>query len=298
MPTFIEQPLGIPVMSGSTIDLSCKARGFPLPNYQWFVSRNGRSPEKIQGQVRSKLTIRNAMAEHEGQYCCRVQNKHGHSFSHYAEVRVQQTSFEGGDIRPPVIQTHPVNEAVESGETVKLCITADGTKPLKYQWFKNAKLMEGETAAMLTLHNAKFGKTDGAYSCRVSNQHGSAMSTFATVYVIAEIEIIRDLPNTVSVKEGDQLRLEVIIGENPDFPPQYEWWKFSKSENGWNRSSNLLPNEHERFLLISAAEKHHAGSYRCKVTYRGLSKESSICQVQVSGEVTVVKHVICGNLYG
>ena len=75
-------------MSGSAVELSCRAKGFPLPNYQWFVSRNGGSPEKLPGQFKRKLIIRNASREDEGQYCCRVQNEYGCKFSHYAEVGV------------------------------------------------------------------------------------------------------------------------------------------------------------------------------------------------------------------
>ena len=91
------------------------------------------------------------------------------------------------------------------------------------------------------------------------------------------------------MKEGDPLKLEVTIRENPDFPPQYEWRKVSQSEG---IDSQFLSDEHQPFLLIHAVEKHHAGWYQCKVSCPGLSKESSLCQVEVSGEIINVKRVM------
>ena len=113
---------------------------------------------------------------------------------------------------PPIILTHPCNKDVESGQAVELRVTADGSKPLKYEWFKNAKLLEGEMTAVLTLHNAKPGETIGTYSCRVSNRHGSAISSFATVHVIG----MSLMQQTVGMKTNNccniaQLRLKLFM---------------------------------------------------------------------------------------
>ena len=80
-------------MSGGTIELMCKARGFPTPKYQWFVSR-GDDPVPLKGQCYMKLVIREATKENEGHYCCRAMNNLGYKFSQYAEVRVALASSE------------------------------------------------------------------------------------------------------------------------------------------------------------------------------------------------------------
>ncbi len=61
------------------------------------------------------------------------------------------------------------------GKTVTLEVTADGTPPLTYQWFKDGVPMGGQTVAKLVL--APFlSDHAGVYHAAVSNEAGSTQS--------------------------------------------------------------------------------------------------------------------------
>lgn len=84
---------------------------------------------------------------------------------------------------PPVIIRQPRHVASELGQTVCLRVVAQGSQPLKYEWFKDAKLMDEDMTDTLILRYAKHGETNGMYTCRVSNLYGNAISEFASVTV-------------------------------------------------------------------------------------------------------------------
>lgn len=82
-----------------------------------------------------------------------------------------------------MISKHPESIDAEMGKKVVLHAVAEGSEPLKYEWFKDSDLMDGNMTGTLTLSDAKPGETNGIYSCRVSNLYGNAISKFATVTV-------------------------------------------------------------------------------------------------------------------
>lgn len=60
----------------------------------------------------------------------------------------------------------PVSQTVPAGSTVQL--TVAGENIVTYKWFKDNVLMEGETAATLTIENAQVAD-EGYYHCEVDN---------------------------------------------------------------------------------------------------------------------------------
>ncbi|XP_062517031.1 titin-like isoform X3 [Corticium candelabrum] len=288
IPSIIKHPLAVPVMSGGTIELMCKARGFPTPKYQWFVSR-GDDPVPLKGQCYMKLVIREATKENEGHYCCRAMNNLGYKFSQYAEVRVALASSyapESQANRPPVIiQDLQKNIDAKLGSTVELIIEAEGSRPLRYVWFKNANPMEGNTADTLILNNVESGSVNGLYSCQVSNQYGSAISEICEVYETASLAISKDLPHEMPVTEADTLRLELQVQGYP--PPKYKWWYTSLSarpDQFDGAHSVPLYEFTTDVLCIKNIQKSHAGSYKCLVSNGDSEesrRESAVCRVVV-----------------
>lgn len=79
-----EQPCSAPVTAGGRVELVCKARGFPPPQYQWL--RNG---EELPHGCDSTLVISNAQAKDSGKYSCIVSNDLDTEKSNCVEIQVQ-----------------------------------------------------------------------------------------------------------------------------------------------------------------------------------------------------------------
>jgi len=70
------------------------------------------------------------------------------------------------------------------GDTVTFTVTASGSPPISYQWWKNGKPIAGATSPKLVLDNVDFG-SDGQYSAVVTNPCSSATSESAELSVCA-----------------------------------------------------------------------------------------------------------------
>ena len=68
------------------------------------------------------------------------------------------------------------------GQVVDISVTADGTQPLSYQWYKEGTLIPGATSATLTIPKADRNSA-GNYSCYVSNDAGGIGSDAAVLTV-------------------------------------------------------------------------------------------------------------------
>jgi hypothetical protein len=82
----------------------------------------------------------------------------------------------------PYVSAGPTNQAVPSGGTVNLSVSAGGTRPFGYQWMKDGRLLPGATAGTLTISDAGVAQS-GAYSVVITNGYGMAISLPALVTV-------------------------------------------------------------------------------------------------------------------
>lgn len=86
------------------------------------------------------------------------------------------------EIPPRFVET-PADQAIEAGSAAELKVIAEGTAPLKFEWFKNDTVISGAEGPILEL--AKVTQDDaGFYRVRVSNAFGSATSPQAMLDVI------------------------------------------------------------------------------------------------------------------
>ena len=97
----------------------------------------------------------------------------------FYRVRIAPSSVS----QAPEITTQPADQAVIVGEPANFSVTANGTEPLRYQWFFNTNnVLEGQTNSALTITNAQFADA-GFYSVLVTNATGGAISSFAQLTV-------------------------------------------------------------------------------------------------------------------
>jgi hypothetical protein len=107
-------------------------------------------------------------------------------------------------IQAPAITTQPQAETVDLGEEGTFTVTASGTTPLSYQWFKDGGPLSddddfaGTQTNSLRVLEARF-IDQGAYRCQVSNAAGTVQSNiaaltidFTPVFNGSRVEIISD----------------------------------------------------------------------------------------------------------
>ncbi|HND00355.1 MAG TPA: immunoglobulin domain-containing protein, partial [Myxococcota bacterium] len=82
----------------------------------------------------------------------------------------------------PILQSEPGAITTERGGSPLLMVTAAGTSPLSYQWFKGGVPVSGATNPLLPFF--RIGPAEaGAYRVVVSNAAGSVTSRVAQVTV-------------------------------------------------------------------------------------------------------------------
>lgn len=115
----------------------------------------------------------------------------------------------------PFIQTSPESRIVPGGTPVQLSITASGSAPLTYQWLLNGVVVDGQTAATLSIPSPTE-LDSGAYSVLVTSPNGSKTSKPGVLYV--------DAPGTPTPGVHD-LATDFTLSANPSD----RGWKYAQS---------------------------------------------------------------------
>jgi hypothetical protein len=148
---------------------------------------------------------------------------------------------------PPSITKQPVSQTVFVGTNVTFSVTATGTEPLSYQWWKGTVKLAGATNASLVLTNTQL--TDiGSFKVDITSPYGNASSTNVTLTVLSPPIVTQDLVNQ-SVVEGGNVDLTVgVTGSEPIF---YQWWYNGGKLTGVTNAT----------LPLSNVQTKNAGSY-------------------------------------
>lgn len=86
---------------------------------------------------------------------------------------------------PPRIVTHPLDRTLQSGSTLSVGVTASGTAPLEYQWYRNGAPLAGETNGIYTKTNVAWFDS-GLYSVKVTDPCGQSVASTEGVVAIAD----------------------------------------------------------------------------------------------------------------
>ncbi len=87
-----------------------------------------------------------------------------------------------GGATAPAITTHPTSQTVNVGTQVVFSVTASGTAPLTYTWFKGTTQVATGSSSTYTIASAQT--TDvGSYTVKVSNSANNVTSNAATLTV-------------------------------------------------------------------------------------------------------------------
>ena len=172
-PVFVAEPLSQTQDAGTTATFRVVVRGSEPISFQWF--KNGAplgDGGKVIGASTATLTLTNVLGADAGIYHVVVSNRFGSLTSAGATLTVMD----------PVITAQPVSEARERGQSVTFSVSAVGTAPLNYQWWRDDAPLSAANGPALTLTNLQASDA-GTYRVVVSNGFGTVTSADASLTV-------------------------------------------------------------------------------------------------------------------
>lgn len=172
---------------------------------------------------------------------------------------------------PPAITSEPANLSVVVGDPATFTVNADGTAPLRYQWYFNTNtVLANATNASLTLLNVHSNNA-GAYSVIITNAAGSTNSAFATLTVLPPVA------PAISVQPQNFTN---VVGFNATFsvtatgtaPLRYQWYF---------NTNTPLAGKTNATLAFAIASTNDAGNYSVIITNSAGSVTSSVASLVV-----------------
>ncbi len=167
----------------------------------------------------------------------------------------------------PVITSESGDRTVTVGQNVTLSVSATGTPPLTYQWYKDALPLAGATGVTLGLTDIRL--TDaGDYYVVVTNTLGSAQSRIAILTVLVPPSIVTQ-PQSQAIALGDPV--EFSVEATGTEPLGYQWRKNLIDLEGATNAT----------LVIAAVNAADAGNYTVVVSNAAGSVSSDLATLSV-----------------
>ncbi len=250
-PTIVTEPSDATGNQGASITLTVSATGTSPLSYQWYRA-SGTTFVAIPGATASEYTIQSLSTSVDNRYRVVVTNNFGSDTSRTVTVTV---------VGPPAITNQPSNLTVGVGQPATFEVTATGTGPLTYQWYRNGTVISGATSANYTITSAQESN-EGTYYVRVTNPGGTTQSNSVTLTVRPN-PTITDQPDPVTVNAGGTAGFTVAAtGEGT---LTYQWYK----------DGVLITGATSATLTISNAQEANEGNYTVKVTDDGVATTTS-----------------------
>ncbi|MFA6410848.1 MAG: immunoglobulin domain-containing protein, partial [Candidatus Buchananbacteria bacterium] len=164
-PTITAQPVSQTVNPGADVSFSVSAKH--ADEFIW--KKDGLV---IPGSIGSILNLPAVTEQDQGSFQATAKNGVGFVDSEVATLTVND---------PVAITGQPVSQTADLGDPVTLAVTATGTEPLSYQWYKNGQMLVAATSSSLTIASTRLIDI-GSYACQVNNiVNQAATSAEATI---------------------------------------------------------------------------------------------------------------------
>ena len=177
-PQITSLPRALTNAPGTSLTLDVMATGTQPLFYQWLF--NGAA---LPGATGPTLTLNPVKSAHAGTYSVVVSNVADTVTGVVAVLTVPEPPPSA-----PSIVEQPLDLTIAAGNPAAFSVTAGGTPPFAYQWFKdgaalsNGARLAGATSASLTISAAQTGDT-GAYRVVITNVAGAITSQVARLSV-------------------------------------------------------------------------------------------------------------------
>ena len=259
----IVQPMkSVTNYAGTDASFSIGISGYPPPfAYQFRKGSVPLTPWILSYSSNYTFTITNVQATDAGNYRIVVTNM--------ATPGGVAGSATLTVLSPPVITSQPISRTVDPGSTVNFAVTAVGTSPLYYQWYRNGEQISGATSSTLTVSNARVGVNDGAYYVVVTNIYGATTSQIAMLIVRQPVFIVEH-PTNLTVGVGQVAAFNVVPGGGE---PYVFRWYFNYT--------NLIAGATNQSLVITNVQTTNAGFYHVVVSNPMGSATSQVAELVV-----------------
>jgi len=179
-PTIATQPQDRLLASGNTTTLTVAAAGTGTLTYRWYRGASGDTSSPVSGATAATLTT--PALTTTTSYWARVTDTTGATDSRTATITVGE---------PPRTTAMPASVTISHGSTTTLTVTAIGTAPLSYQWYRGEwpstiQPIAGATSAAYTTP-ALTATTP--YWVEIRNDFGGTQSFTATVTVTDPVSL-------------------------------------------------------------------------------------------------------------
>eukprot|EP00118_Oscarella_pearsei_P023310 m.277496 g.277496 ORF g.277496 m.277496 type:complete len:928 (+) comp40608_c0_seq46:88-2871(+) len=268
-PVIVTHPQSFEVAEGSSLQLTCFARGSEPLEYKWFkVSEELSNENGSYLQLNDIRPSKPGIPGKTGKYTCRVQNRFGSELSRVATVKV-------GSI--PQITKFPEKVVkLREGDSLVLECKAVGHPSPRYQWYKDGSKCTYEDKERLVRQNVNSG-TSGRYYCKVFNSHGSVTtesSHFAEVIVTDNPVRITEHPRSQPADIGSEVSLRCIAA-GTERQVSYQWLK----------EGVPLEDEQNPVLTVKVGASSY-GEYTCRTTSSGESQISKAALIHAYPVIT------------
>ena len=231
-PSIVTQPLSQTVMAGQRVTFSVTAIGTLPLSYEWFKNGN-----PISGADSSNLTLSNVQQSDTATYSVLVSNgTKPNALSSGAVLVVSAIPV------APSITTQPKSQTITAGQSAAFSVTASGTPPLLYQWYKNGTAISGATALSYTVSNVQAANA-GTYTVIVSNGTFPNDTSLGAVLTVSALPVapsisVQPKSNTLTAGQNDTLS----VTATGTAPLSYQWYKNGAAISGATSSSYMLLN--------------------------------------------------------
>lgn len=258
-PTIVTPPTSATVPLGAPASFSVVATGTAPLTFTW--RRDG---SVVPGADAAVLSIVSAQETDAGSYTVTVTNGAGSVTSPAFTLTVE------GPVTLPRIVTMPFSQTALQDATVTFSVTAAGSRPLVYQWFKEGLALGGATESTLVLTRVRPADA-GSFTVRVSNLVGSVTSDPAllVVQVPATVPVIITPPRDLTSSVGAPASFSVVA--DGVAPLTYTW----------RREGVVVPNAAQSTLVIGSVQVADAGAYTVTVSNALGSVTSAAAQLTV-----------------
>ena len=170
---------------GESVELRCKARGYPTPRVQWYLNDSAidfkSRPNFLTFDDGQSLRIAAVVArKSEGKYTCKASSRAGEAVLHQVIMKVEppeidKTDMFGSDL---MIDDNMVDKVVKTGSLMNLTCQATGKPRPGISWmFNNSPV--NDSGVKYANHNQTIiienfqSQHEGKYECIVTNLGGS-----------------------------------------------------------------------------------------------------------------------------
>lgn len=222
-PKIISHPKSITAYAHQPMTLSVSAQSLQPIGYQWY--KNNRL---IMGANQSSYHVEKCLSSDQGFY--HVVLKSGQSEVRSLTARVTYllapaktaaNSHSQLPDSPLQILRQPASQTVSVNKAFSLSVSAQSTKQLSYQWFRNDAPISGATSPIYSVVSAASAD-QGRYHVLVRDENTSIRSTTALISVLtpttSAIELTWDTPQLredgTSLKASDIQAYRIEYGQN------------------------------------------------------------------------------------